>query len=109
MLISNAPILGKTMNNKNDMCPNLLYFSRVPLATLSSNAENLLPADSTPETSSLGYALKLPARYNSEPLPSTLVSTPTSSTIGASPNSQKNRRKQTLSWKKPRMRDSWSK
>jgi len=76
--------------------------SRVPLATISHNSENILPAmEVTPETSSLGYALKLPGQRYETP------ATPTSS-LGASPSSQKHRRKQTLSWKKPRMRDSWS-
>eukprot|EP00092_Neocalanus_flemingeri_P036345 GFUD01039568.1.p1 GENE.GFUD01039568.1~~GFUD01039568.1.p1 ORF type:complete len:524 (+),score=128.08 GFUD01039568.1:219-1790(+) len=86
--------------------------SRVPLATLSLSSENIVSADPSPNPD-MGYALKLPGRHHSEPISSLVASpsTPTSSTSGASlsPNSQKeNRRKQTLSWKKPRMRDSWS-
>ena len=74
--------------------------SRVPLATLSSSVENIL-SDSVEASPSpdLSYAIKLPDNTNS-------ALTPLSSNV--SPNSQKNRRKQTLSWKKPRMRDSWS-
>lgn len=83
--------------------------SRVPLATLSSNQENVMSVENTPDAN-LSYALKLPGRHHSDPVSSLLStpSTPTSSTAGSSPNSQKNRRKQTLSWKKPRMRESWS-
>ena len=73
-----------------------LYYSRVPLATITSKSENILSAESSPD---LSYAVKLPDT-SSTPF------SPLSSSV--SPNSQKNRRKQTLSWKKPRMRDSWS-
>lgn len=83
--------------------------SRVPLATLSSNSENIISVD-TPTSSgdlSLGYALKLPSQFQTE-ASSSFLSSPTTPTSSHSPNSQKSRRKQTLSWKKPRMRDSWS-
>ena len=70
--------------------------SRVPLATITSKSENIVSAESSPD---LSYAVKLPDT-SSTPF------SPLSSSV--SPNSQKNRRKQTLSWKKPRMRDSWS-
>ena len=75
----------------------LLSYSRVPLATITSKSENILSAESSPD---LSYAVKLPDS-NATPF------SPLSSS-SVSPNSQKNRRKQTLSWKKPRMRDSWS-
>ena len=75
----------------------MLCSSRVPLATITSKSENIVSAESSPD---LSYAVKLPDT----------TGTPFSplSSSQQSPNSQKNRRKQTLSWKKPRMRDSWS-
>lgn len=74
--------------------------SRVPLATLSLSSSNIV--NESVETSTSGYALKLPgARHNSTPA---FPSTPTSS----SNKKENSRRKQTLSWKKPKMRDSWS-
>ena len=75
----------------------MFLYSRVPLATITSKSENILSTESSPD---LSYAVKLPDTSSTpfSPLSSTSVS----------PNSQKNRRKQTLSWKKPRMRDSWS-
>lgn len=93
--------------------------SRVPLATLSISSENNV--NNGPNTSlcgdqiRTGYALKLPnvVRHHSEPAslggdatPVRAPATPTSPS--SSPASQKNRRKQTLSWKKPRMRESWN-
>ena len=74
--------------------------SRVPLATITSKSENIVSAESSPD---LSYAVKLPDTTNT---PFSPLSSSSSSSV--SPNSQKNRRKQTLSWKKPRMRDSWS-
>jgi len=85
--------------------------SRVPLATLSLSSDNIVSSAEPSPNLDMGFALRLPGRHHSEPISSlAFPSTPTSSTSGAlSPNSQKeNRRKQTLSWKKPRMRDSWS-
>jgi len=85
--------------------------SRVPLATLSLSSDNIISSEPSPDPD-LGYALKLPGRHHSEPISSlaTSPSTPTSSHVrSSSPSSQKeNRRKQTLSWKRPRMRDSWN-
>ena len=75
---------------------NPCFCSRVPLATITSKSENIVSAESSPD---LSYAVKLPDSTNTP-------FSPLSSSV--SPNSQKSRRKQTLSWKKPRMRDSWS-
>jgi len=75
--------------------------SRVPLATLSLSSSQNIPDDPV-ESSTGGYALKLPgARHSSTPA---FPTTPTSSL-----KIQNSRRKQTLSWKKPKMRESWSK
>ena len=74
----------------------MCFCSRVPLATITSKSENIVSAESSPD---LSYAVKLPDSTNAP-------FSPLSSSV--SPNSQKSRRKQTLSWKKPRMRDSWS-
>ena len=83
--------------------------SRVPLAPLAGYTGNVLSesnsASSSPE---FGYALKLPGwQAGQGSLPDT-AATPTSSTSPGSPGSKQNRRKQTLSWKKPKMRDTWS-
>ena len=114
LLISSCPalILGKIQKEFYQQTFYYLLFwnSRVPLATLSSNSENIISVD-TPTSSgdlSLGYALKLPSQFQTE-ASSSFMSSPTTPTSSHSPNSQKSRRKQTLSWKKPRMRDSWSK
>lgn len=73
--------------------------SRVPLATLSLSSSNNIVSESV-ESSTSGYALKLPgASFNSS-----FPTTPTSS----SNKKENSRRKQTLKWKKPKMRDSWS-
>jgi len=107
-----------TVNQKTDQVENLTGVSfsqiqqhrpstssRVPLATLSISSDTNVASNtsnSTPMEDQLmmNDLLKLPGRHHSEP-------TPTTPTSSISP-SQKNRRKQTLSWKKPRMRDSWS-
>jgi len=114
-----------TVNHKSDEVENLTGVSfsqiqhsrpssRVPLATLnvaSDNAANIGSGSLSQPTPELGehmqiggYAMKLPsgARHHSEP---TLGgdSTPSRPSPG-----QAHRRKQNLSWKKPRMRDSWN-
>ena len=80
----------------------------MPLAPLAGYTGNVVSesnsASSSPE---FGYALKLPGWQAAQgSLPDT-AATPTSSSPG-SPGSKQNRRKQTLSWKKPKMRDTWS-
>jgi len=101
-------------NSKDDMVENLqgVSFSniqisrrpptssRVPLSTLSNSSENIvsqpLSSNTTPGLGS--YALKLPTlRHQSDP-----------SQSSSSPSQRIRDRKQTLSWKKPRMRKSWS-
>ena len=104
--------LGKLCLRNISNFHGIFFPSRVPLATLSLSSDNIVKAEPSPDPD-MGYALKLPGRHHSEPISSLVSSpsTPSSSISGAtlSPNSQKeNRRKQTLSWKRPRMRDSWS-
>jgi len=87
--------------------------SRVPLATLNVAADNVgniggggsMSQPMSVEESSMlgGYAMKLPsgARHHSEPILN-------GDTTPSRPSPGGSRRKQNLSWKKPRMRDSWN-